>query len=114
MTRWIVAGLLALLAGTASAQTDGRGSSGRDVRVQVNMSFFMPSLTSDGDAAMQAQERARKALYESAGRECELLRAVIATECRLESINVNISRNHGQQQEGFNVNGAFGFRVIMK
>jgi hypothetical protein len=63
---------------------------------------------------MQAQERARKALYDSASRECDVLRAAIAAECRLESINVNINRNYGQQQEGFNVNGNFGYRVIMK
>jgi hypothetical protein len=40
---------------------------------------------------------------------------VIASECRLESVNVNMNRNYGNQQpEGFNANGSFTYRVMLK
>lgn len=86
-----------------------------EVRVQVNMSFFVNAPTGDAEAAVKAQENARRMLYDSAGRECELLKAVLASECRLESVNVNMNRNFGNQQpEGFNANGSFAFRVMLK
>lgn len=95
-------------------ETTGLARSG-EVRVSVNMSFFVPSSVSDTDAATKAQEQARRVLYENAARECELLRATIAAECRLESVNVNMNRNYpGNQPEGFNANGNFGFRVTLK
>jgi hypothetical protein len=88
------------------------------VRIGVNMSFFVPALTSDGEAATKAQENARRVLYESASRECELLKATIASECRMESINVNMNRNQvypgSNQPEGFNANGNFAYKVLMK
>jgi hypothetical protein len=43
------------------------------------------------------------------------LRAAIASDCRIESVSVNISRNYGQpQNEGFTAQGNFGFRVTLK
>lgn len=86
-----------------------------EVRIQVNMNFFVTVPTSNTEAAVKAQENARRVLYDSAGRECELLKAVIASECRLESVNVNMNRNYGNQQpEGFNANGSFAYRVMLK
>ena len=86
-----------------------------EVRIQVNMNFFVTAPTSNTEAAVKAQENARRVLYDSAGRECELLKAVIASECRLESVNVNMNRNYGNQQpEGFNANGSFAYRVTLK
>lgn len=86
-----------------------------EVRIQVNMNFFVTAPTSNTEAAVKAQENARRVLYDSAGRECELLKAVIASECRLESVNVNMNRNYGNQQpEGFNANGSFTYRVMLK
>lgn len=116
--RFIVVALAVLLAGPVSAQqTEVRlaaGGTSKGVVVRINMNLFVPSPVSDGDAAMEAQQRARKALYASAGRECEVLLSVIASECHLESLNVSLSRNYGQQQEGFNVTGNFGYRVVVK
>lgn len=92
----------------------GAGQAG-EVRIQVNMNFFVATPMSNAEAAAKAQEGARRVLYESAARECELLKAVIASECRLESINVNVHRNYGNQQpEGFNATGNFGFKVTLK
>jgi hypothetical protein len=86
-----------------------------EVRIQVNMNFFVTAPASNTEAAVKAQENARRVLYDSAGRECELLKAVIASECRLESVNVNMNRNYGNQQpEGFNANGSFTYRVMLK
>jgi hypothetical protein len=43
------------------------------------------------------------------------LRAVIARECRLESINVNVNRNYGNEGvQGFNASGNFAFHVTLK
>jgi hypothetical protein len=86
-----------------------------EIRIQVNMNFFVPGAVSNTEASLKAQEDARKALYMSAGRECEVLKDSLASECRIESVNVNINRNYGQpQNEGFTANGSFGFRITLK
>jgi hypothetical protein len=86
-----------------------------EIRVQVNVSFFVPGVASGTEASLKAQEQARRSLYESAARECEVLRAVLATECRLETLGVNINRSYGQpQHEGFTATGTFGFKVTPK
>lgn len=90
-------------------------SKGGDIRVNVGMSFLAPAQVNDPAAATKAQEHARRVLYESAGHECDVLQAVLASECRLESINVNVNRTFGNQQpEGFNANGNFVFHVKLK
>jgi hypothetical protein len=95
-------------AGTAS---DAKG----EIRVNVGMSFFVAGPTDDSEAGVKAQEQARRAIYESAARECEVLRAVIARDCRLESININVNRNYGNQgRQGFNASGNFAFHVTLK
>ncbi len=87
-----------------------------EVRVNVSINFFVPAPLDDSDAAVKAQERARRMLYESAGKECGLLRAAIASECRLEGINVNVRTNpsYGQQKQGLNVGGNFNYRITLK
>ncbi|MCK9919002.1 hypothetical protein MXD81_58740 [Microbacteriaceae bacterium K1510] len=118
----IIAATTALvLAGSASAQQiviqprAGSAETKGEVRVQVNMNFFVPGPTNDSDASVQAQEKARRVLYDRAAHECELLKSTLASECRLESINVNVNRNYGgMQTEGFNANGNFTFKVTLK
>jgi hypothetical protein len=87
---------------------------GEQVRIQVNVNFFVQGRSDESEASQQAQERARRIIYEMGARECTLLRDVIASDCRIESINVNISRQHGQTPEGFQAGGNFAFRVTMK
>jgi hypothetical protein len=42
-------------------------------------------------------------------------RSAIASQCRIELVNVNISRYYNSQQgEGFNASGNFNFRVTLK
>ena len=50
-----------------------------------------------------------------AAHECDLLREVLAKDCRLESINTNINRQWGQQQqEGYNVGGSMSLQITLK
>jgi hypothetical protein len=43
------------------------------------------------------------------------LRDTLAKDCRLESVNVNVGRQFGvQQQEGYTVNGTMNFRITPK
>jgi hypothetical protein len=85
------------------------------VRVQSSVNFFVAGPTGDGDEAQKLRDRARHAVYEMAARECDLLRDVLAKDCRLESINSNINRQFGQQQqEGLNVNGTVNLQITLK
>lgn len=96
-------------------QRPGGGEPKGEVRVQVNMNFFVSAPKNDTEAAVQAQESARRVLYDRAARECDLLKATLASECRLESVNVSMNRNYGgSQPEGFNANGSFSFKVTLK
>jgi hypothetical protein len=84
------------------------------VRVSVGINMFVP-LTDGGDHSIKAQEDARRMVYDLADHECAILREILASECRLESINVNVQRNQfGQQKDGLNVNGNVGFRIVPK
>ena len=88
---------------------------GGQVRVQVRVTLFVPGPVDDSDDSFKAQEQARRKLYESAARECGVLRATIAAQCRIESINLSVSRYHsGREGEGFNATGNFNFRVTLK
>src|ERR1700744_4295328 len=70
----------------------GRNPPGSIVRVQTNTNFFVPGPTGESEEANKNRERARRAIYEMAAHECELLLQVLAQECRLESVNVNMNR----------------------
>jgi hypothetical protein len=115
-----------ILAAGASAQTieiktnqsSAPPMSAEQIRVNVNVNVFVPTLGEDGDQALKAQEMGRKVIYEVAGHECAVLRETLAADCRLDSVNVNIQRQNqfGNQlrAEGFNVNGNVGFRIAPK
>ena len=82
------------------------------------ISFFPGPPTTDEEAT-KIRDRARRTIYEMAGRECGVLQDTIASECRLESVTVNLNRQAqamGQmgQAEGFLVNGQLGFQITLK
>jgi len=116
-------GLLFLMA-PAFAQTGQRiiveqaGAPARQegsVRVQSSINFFVAGSTGEGDEAQKLRDRARRIVYEMAARECDLLREVVAKDCRLETINSNINRQFGQQQqEGLNINGSMNLQITLK
>jgi hypothetical protein len=118
------AGLLFSLT-PAAAQTPGQrvvveqiGSSQRQegsVRVQANVSFFVTGATGDSEEAQKSREKAQRTVYQMAARECDLLREVLAKDCRMESINSNVGRQFGQQQqEGYTVTGSMTFQITLK
>ena len=117
------ASILCLVA-PAVAQTPGQriileqsGSGLRQegfVRVQSSVNFFVPGPTGDGEDAQKLREGTRRTIYEMAAHECDLLREVLAKDCRMESVSSNITRQFGQQQEGFSVNGSTSFQITVK
>jgi hypothetical protein len=124
-TRFIPAALgLLLLAVPAVAQTPGQrivmehaGTSRQEgwVRIQSTINFFVAGPTGEGEEAQKLRDRARRTIYEIASRECDLLRDVIAKDCRLEQVSTNINRQYGQQQtEGFNISGSMNFQITLK
>lgn len=85
------------------------------VRVQSTINFFVAGPSGEGEEAQKLRDRARRMVYELAARECDLLRDVLARDCRLESINSNIGRQYGQQQqEGLTVNGTMSLQITLK
>jgi hypothetical protein len=85
------------------------------VRVQVGINLFMPAPAMEGEEADKIRDRARRNVYEFAQRECDILRDVLARECRLEAINVNVTRQPGTNvPQGFNVNGQLTLQVTLK
>lgn len=112
------AGALALLAMPALAQTAGQPNTLRQdapVRIQSSINFFLVGPTGDSEEAQRLRDKARRSVYEMAARECDVVREVLARECRMESVNVNIGRQYGsQQQEGFTVNGSMNLQIFLK
>jgi len=124
-TRFIPAALgLLLLAVPAVAQTPGQriimeqmGASRQEgwVRIQSTINFFVAGPTGESEEAQKLRDRARRTVYEMAARECDLLREVIAKDCRMEQVSNNINRQYGnQQQEGFTITGSMNFQITLK
>jgi hypothetical protein len=117
------AGLFLLLAPAAAQmpgqrivleQLGGQRQEGQ-VRVQSSINFFVAGPTADGEDAQKLRDKAQRAVYEMAARQCDLLREVLAKDCRMESVNSNIGRQFGQQQqEGYSVNGSMSFQITLK
>jgi hypothetical protein len=89
------------------------------VRVQNNISFFIAGPTGEGEEAQKLREKGQRLVYEMAAHECDLLRDILAKDCRMESVNVNVNTNGGrqfnqQQQEGLNVNGSMSLQITLK
>jgi len=114
------------LVGVASAQTieirtnqpPSSAVSAEQVRISVGVNVFMSASGDDSEQAQKAQEAGRKMVYELAGRECAVLREVLASDCRLESVNVSVQRQNQfanqQRPDGFTIVGNIGFRVVPK
>ena len=120
-----IAGATLLLATPVIAQTPGQrivienaGSLPRQeglVRVQTNINFFLMGPTGEGEEAQKMRDKARRIVYEMAAHVCDLLRETLAKDCRMESVNTNIGRQFGQQQqEGLTVNGSMSFQISLK
>jgi hypothetical protein len=107
-------------AGAIAGSADHHGADGASrqegwVRIQSTINFFVAGPTGESEEAQKLRDRARRAVYEMAARECDLLRDVIAKDCRMESVSNNINRQYGnQQQEGFTITGSMNFQITLK
>lgn len=112
----VLAFALAATAASADSTTD-RSQQYAPVRVSVAVNFFVPAPTDASSAALKAQADARRTVYDAATHECAVLLDTMASDCRLEQLNVNINvnRNYNPQVgEGFTVSGNMRFLVTMK
>jgi hypothetical protein len=92
----------------ATARPDGM------VRIQMSVQLFLPGPTDDGEEAEKHRERARRALYNLASKECDVLRESIANDCRLEAININLNRQSHGQAQGYAASGTMTFQITLK
>jgi len=85
------------------------------VRVQLSIQMFVAGPTDESEEADRHRERARRARYELAAKECDVMRSVIARDCRLESVNVNLSRQQSAPQIfGYQVMGNMAYQITLK
>ena len=90
------------------------------VRVSIAVNMFVAAPNDESEQALKAQEDGRRLVYNVAARECDVLRDMLAKDCRLNSVNINVQRvNAGQnfnrpRGDGFNINGNVTFRVVPK
>jgi hypothetical protein len=83
-------------------------------RIQVGINLFFPGPTGESDEAVKLRERACRSVYEMAAAECGLVQQVLAKTCRLESVNLNLSRQPSGQTDGYTANGTFSLRITLK
>ena len=108
------------VAQTGRIQLNSGAQQENTVRVQVGINFFVAGPTGDSDEAQKLRNKAQRMVYEMAGHECDLLRQVLAKDCRVENVNVNLNATGGrqfnqqQQQEGFNLNGSMSLQITLK
>ena len=110
-----------LLITSATAQSplfqDGRSRQDGSVRVQTSLNFSIQGPTGDSEEAQKLREKARRMIYETAARECDLLKETLAKDCRLENVNSNINTNRqygAVPQDGFTINGSMTFQITLK
>jgi hypothetical protein len=96
------------------------GPVAQPVRISVGVNAFVPAPAGDSEQALKAQENGRRLVYQLAANECALLREVLASDCRLESININVQRLSAAQNyverkvEGYNINGSINYQIVPK
>jgi hypothetical protein len=115
-----LAALFIAWAGAAQAQPSVRERAtqpvlgAESIRVQVAVSLWVPGPSGDSEEANRLREKARRSLYEMAMRECAVMLDVIASDCKVEAINVNVNRHPGQQPEGFQAGANMTYRIVPK
>ena len=90
-------------------------------RVQTTISFFVASASDDSEEAQKLRDHANRLVYQTAARQCDLLRETLAKDCRLESVNTTISSRQGsfslqqlQQPGGFTVGASMTYQITLK
>ena len=110
----IVTGLLTSAAGAQSVPSVTEAQVNVGVNVRVN--FLIP-VPLDEAETMKAREQARLRVYESAMRECDLLRQTVARECLIDQIAVDVEQQRSRRSEGgdmFRATGRFVYLITPK
>jgi len=84
------------------------------IRIQSSITIIVPGFFDDPAKMIEGQEKARRSIYEIAGRECALLKATLAGECQVESVNINAGRQPMPQLGGTQITGTMTFRATAK
>jgi len=110
--------LVAAFAATAVAEDDTSYVAAPDgqAHITLNTDRFVPAPSNTSEQASKAEADGRRMIYDLAGHECGILRDTIASECRIQSININIlrlpaSQNSAPRPDGFNVNASIVLRI---
>lgn len=83
------------------------------MRVSVGLNFMLTGISDlIGDDA-KLRDRTRRNVYQMALKECEMLLEMIASECRIETININLNRN-SQSTDSINANATVVLRAVQK
>ena len=130
MLRSMIAGLcLAIAAPTAHAQVltvkpytgvvresfaDVVKKQNETMRISIGMNFMLTGVGDPIADDAKLREKTRRNVYQIALRECELIIEMIASECRIETININLNRNNPQSLESVNVNATIALRASPK
>ena len=87
------------------------------IRVTATLNIFIAGPIDESEEAEKLRDRARRMIYGTAARECDLLRETMAQECILESVNSNLNggqRYQSSQREGYAVSGTMMLSVKLK
>jgi hypothetical protein len=103
----------------AEAVTSYATVPGGQARITLNTNRFVPAPSDNSEQASKAEADGRRMIYDLAGNECGILRDTIASDCRIQSININILRlppnqNSASRPDGFNVNASIVLRIVPK
>ncbi len=83
------------------------------MRISIGMNFMLTGIADPIADDAKLRDRTRRNVYQMAVKECELILEMIASECRIESINVNLNRNP-QSPDSINVNATVALRAVQK
>jgi hypothetical protein len=108
------AALAIVLGGSVATEAAAQRRQEGMVRVQMTIQMFVAGPTDESEEAERHRERARRALYGLAAKECDMMREVIAQDCRLESVNVNLNRQANPQMQGYQVGGSMTYQITLK
>lgn len=117
-----LAALLLAITVTAVAQTAPPSAPGakaaatkaNPIRIQMQTQFLLRgSASSTLEEQRLLQENLRRAIYETAAKECDLISAVFHGECRLVSLNASSNAlDRGPGADPASGNGAATFEII--
>ena len=83
------------------------------MRISIGMNFMLAGIGDPLADDAKLRERTRRNVYQIAMRECDMILEMLASECRVESVNINLNRNP-QIPDSVNVNANITLRAVAK